>query len=124
MLDGDTLELSIDLGFHTFTKQICRLVGLNCPERDTDKGLAAKQYTEAFFASDKRCTVETVRDRREKYGRYLATVFDAGGRCLNVSLIENNLAATYLQWGSNESDTRMDPASLSRGAVPTVAHEG
>lgn len=97
VLDGDTIELMIDVGFHQFTKQICRLTGLNCQELDTPLGVEAKQYTEAWFASDKRCIVETVRDKREKYGRYLVRVMDFSGRCLNVELLRNNLATLYMQ---------------------------
>lgn len=97
VVDGDTLELECDLGFRTFVRQVFRLVGVNCPEMNTAEGKAARQYTEAWFASDKQCVIQTVRDKREKYGRYLARVLDAQGRCLNADLINNHMGVLYIE---------------------------
>jgi endonuclease YncB( thermonuclease family) len=50
VIDGDTFELDIDLGFGCWTRQTIRLQGLDCPERNTPEGRAAKAFTEAWFA--------------------------------------------------------------------------
>ena len=93
--DGDTLTVLVDLGFGTFRKERLRLLGLNCPERGTPQGIAATEYTQAWFASGKSCQIQTVKDRREKYGRYLARVVSLDGRCLNDDLLKHEMALPY-----------------------------
>ena len=48
VVDGDTIDVVVDLGFHTFVKKRVRLYGINTPETRTRnkeekaKGIAAK----------------------------------------------------------------------------------
>lgn len=94
--DADTLECLVDLGFGTFRRDTFRLAGLNAPERNTAAGQEAKAFVEAWFMQHGREVVlQTVRDRQEKYGRYLATVTSPGGESLNGRLMEAKLAAPY-----------------------------
>lgn len=79
VIDGDTVEAEIDLGFHVSLTVTLRLAGINAPEtRGTERprGLAATRYLEALLhnlAGDTRVlTVRTRKDVTEKYGRYLA----------------------------------------------------
>ena len=97
IIDGDSLQFLIDLGFHTHVKTTCRLVGINCPEMNTKEGKAARAFVEAWFASSKTCIVSTVKDKREKYGRWLARVTDAEGCCLNETLVIEGLAVPYME---------------------------
>ena len=46
VVDADTLELDIDVGFKTQMRHKVRLRGINCPERGTKKGEAAKAFVE------------------------------------------------------------------------------
>ena len=96
-IDGDTIVAMVDLGFHTLSRQTFRLVGVNCPEMNTQAGKDAREFTDLWFMSSKQCVIQTVKDKREKYGRYLARVFDADGRCLNADLLTNNLAVPYME---------------------------
>ncbi|MFF4543631.1 thermonuclease family protein [Streptomyces sp. NPDC001406] len=94
VVDGDTLDLDIDLGFTIRTRQRVRLVGLNTPEKNTDEGKAAKAWVTDWLAQHgPGLVVET--HRREKYGRWLATITSPDGACLNTDLIDTGHAAPY-----------------------------
>lgn len=78
--DGDTMIVEVDLGFNKYEWQNLRLFNLNAPEIFKPKddlerraGLAAKaRVTE--LADGKPVLLITYKDK-EKYGRYLASVF-------------------------------------------------
>jgi micrococcal nuclease len=108
VVDGDTLDLRIDLGFDVGMEGRFRLFGVNAPERHGATfaaGEAARRLVEGLLAAagPDRLRVRTYKDRREKYGRYLADVFvgDAQGRWQSVStcLLQNQLASVYLPDG-------------------------
>ena len=93
VIDGDTVEAEIDLGFHvTFTATL-RLSGINAPEtRGTERpqGLAATRYLESLLddltGHTRELIVRTKQDRTGKYGRYLAELI-AGEVNLNQALV-------------------------------------
>ena len=70
ILDGDTVELDIDLGCKVHIREVCRLQGIDAPELRTPTGPAAKQWMEQATL-DHAVLIRTVKDRTEKYGRYL-----------------------------------------------------
>lgn len=73
VVDGDTLRVVVDLGFHTRTRQYLRLRGLDAPELDTREGRAAAGFVQARIrASDAILLTST---KSDKYDRYLADVF-------------------------------------------------
>jgi micrococcal nuclease len=106
VVDGDTLDLEVDLGFDVNVKMRFRLAGIDTPElksKDATErltALEAKQFVQDFLAN-KPLKVLTSKDKQEKYGRYLATVFVVGGENLNVALLDNKLAKPY-DGGSKE----------------------
>ena len=81
VVDGDTVDLDIDLGFGiVLKKQRARLLGINTPEsRTRDKeekirGLAAKtRLIEILLANDNE--VFFVSAKKGKYGRYLSILY-------------------------------------------------
>jgi micrococcal nuclease len=97
VVDGDTLELLIDLGFHTFRAEKIRLALLNCPELSTPAGKEAKRYAELWLTCAGRdLAIQTIRDKREKYGRYLGILHDLSSQTtLNQDLLENGHATPY-----------------------------
>jgi micrococcal nuclease len=98
VVDGDTLDLQIDLGFGVFTRQRVRLLGLNAPEHNTADGKAATAFVQAWTDQHGPVfTVTTEKDKKEKYGRYLATIY-ADGVSLNEDLVAAGLA---LPWDGN-----------------------
>ncbi|MFF0754390.1 thermonuclease family protein [Streptomyces sp. NPDC004267] len=94
VVDGDTLDLDIDLGFSIRTTQRVRLEGVNTPEKNTAAGKKCTAWVQQWLdAHGPTLTVQT--HRREKYGRYLATLTTADGHALNTDLIDAGLAAPY-----------------------------
>jgi micrococcal nuclease len=73
IVDGDTLEIDLDLGWGvSYRKATVRLVGINCPERNTPAGLAASARAEQLLPPG--TPVQVMSHKRDKYGRVLATV--------------------------------------------------
>ena len=95
--DGDTLKLRVDLGFSIHDDMTVRLAGINAPELATPEGKAAQAFAEGWVKAhaSPNVGVRTQKDRQEKYGRYLATVYDLTDptATLNAAL----LAAGYAQ---------------------------
>lgn len=79
VVDADTLELEIDLGFHIRQEIRVRLLGIDCPERFTEEGKSATQFVKNWFTPEEFVIVTTVKDKQEKYGRYLAFVEGTNG---------------------------------------------
>ena len=73
VIDGDTLVVSVDLGFKIKHQITCRLRGINCPEMSTDAGKTAKSFVERDIVPGQGLLIETY--KTEKYGRYLADVW-------------------------------------------------
>lgn len=102
VVDGDTFDIVIDLGFDVLKKGRVRLYGVNTPESRTSnleekqKGLAAKEFTDQWLSkAGKWVKIETIIDKNEKYGRVLAKVWDADGNCLNTDIVTAGLAREY-----------------------------
>ena len=57
VVDGDTFDAFIDLGFNTLVKKRIRIYGINCPEcrtrnkKEKEKGLLAKKFLQQIFES-------------------------------------------------------------------------
>ena len=82
IVDGDTIDADIDLGFGLMMRERIRLFGINTPEtrtRDKEekkKGLAAKKRLEELLEkSESDITVQTQFDSRGKFGRILGTLY-------------------------------------------------
>lgn len=102
VVDGDTFDIIIDLGFDTLKKGRVRLYGVNTPEsrtRDLEEkklGLAAKEFTDQWLTrANHKVKIETILDKNEKYGRVLAKVWDESGNCLNADIVAAGLAREY-----------------------------
>lgn len=99
IIDGDTCEISIDLGLDIELKnQKLRLYGINAPEmRGTTKAkaIAARDYLAALVLN-KKVLIITHRDRREKYGRYLAEIWlPDSDKSVNQQMVEASHAVKY-----------------------------
>ena len=103
VVDGDTVDLAVDLGFDIWHNIRIRLYGINCPEKNTDLGKTAKQFTIDNLPIDSFVVLKTVKDKAEKFGRILGEITPVGNdKTINKLLIENNLAAEYFGVGSKE----------------------
>lgn len=94
VVDGDTLHLSVDLGFDIKRRDTFRLAGINAPEMNTPEGVAAKVWLEASLAEGV-LIITTRRDKREKFGRYLATLWIDHAN-VNEAMIAAGHAVPYL----------------------------
>jgi len=96
VVDGDTVDLIVDLGFDTFRKERFRLYGINAPESRTKdleekkKGKAATIYLTNLVEHLK--YVETIQDKKGKYGRFLIKLFYKDDRCINDIMVERGHA--------------------------------
>jgi micrococcal nuclease len=75
VLDGDTLKVDFLLGLGNRKGETIRLNSIDCPEINTPEGKAAKRFVESELAGSEFNTVQSVRTRKEKWGRYLDDVF-------------------------------------------------
>jgi len=99
VIDGDTVQLNIDLGFRMYFKANCRLNGLNTKELNSkDEGereLAnkAKQYLESLTPVNKSVRIDS--KSLDKYGRPLIELY-VDDLHVNESLLKEGLAISYI----------------------------
>ena len=98
VVDGDTVDALVDLGFDTWKKVRIRMMGLNAPEsrtRDLEekkKGLAAKDRLKAVLEGAN--TIQLNSHGVGKYGRCLGELF-VNEVNVNKKLIEEGHAVEY-----------------------------
>jgi len=116
VVDGDTIDIDIDLGFDTILKnQRVRLAGIDTPEsrtRDAEEkkyGFAAKKFLQEYLwkmnPNHDLILRTTEYDAKGKFGRILGEVFNLYGSqpikqkepsvSANQALIENHHAVAY-----------------------------
>ena len=104
VVDGDTVDVDIDLGFSISYSQRLRLAGIDTPEsRTTDKlektlGLESKEYLKYKLKDAKKIVVKTEKpDSSEKYGRILGWIYlDGNDKSINEQMIEDGYAWVYM----------------------------
>lgn len=76
VLDGDTIEVDLDLGFHIHYRAFVRMAGYDAPELRTDAGFKAKEFLyDLLKAQTKPLVIRTmIHKELEKYGRVLGAV--------------------------------------------------
>ncbi|MCO4326135.1 thermonuclease family protein [Staphylococcus agnetis] len=102
VVDGDTLEMRIDLGFHTHTVRKVRLLGVDTPERGQVNYNEAKAFTTSTVLG-KDVYVQTY--QADAFGRYLGDVwYQEGGNEFRLSheLSNRGLVKQGSEW--NEED--------------------
>lgn len=104
VVDGDTIDVEIDLGFDISFSSRVRLAGIDTPEsRTKDKtektlGLEAKEYVKSKIKDAKEVVIKTEKmDSSEKYGRILGWLFLDGSKVsVNEQMILDGYAWGYL----------------------------
>jgi micrococcal nuclease len=109
VIDGDTVDAEVDLGFRVKMQMRFRLAGIDAPEMDTPAGKIARQQLIAWMSDSfgslvlnelrvkTEKEVRTEKEKQEKYGRYLGTFFDATGASINQKMIDGNYAKEWKQ---------------------------
>lgn len=98
--DGDTIRVDIDLGFGIiFRDQPLRLLGIDTPElrgEERPQGLLSKAFVEERIPVGSIIKIVTQKDRKEKFGRYLAIVYyGEESKNLNEELLQTGMAKSY-----------------------------
>lgn len=78
VVDGDTIDVDIDVGFHTTLRKRLRFLGIDTWEvrgEEKEKGLIAKARLQEVLDQAESIYVQTVMDATGKYGRVLAWVW-------------------------------------------------
>ena len=104
VVDGDTIDVDIDLGFDISFSSRVRLAGIDTPEsRTADKiekalGLESKEYLKKAIDASKTVVIKTEKmDSSEKYGRILGWVFlDGSEISIKQKMINDGYAWGYL----------------------------
>lgn len=95
IVDADTVDILVDLGFSVLSKQRVRLKGLNAPERNTKEGKLASAWLQSRLPLGSTITVVSEKPGAgDKYGRYLATIVDFAGS-INDALIASGHAVAW-----------------------------
>ncbi|MCA9935493.1 MAG: thermonuclease family protein [Ardenticatenaceae bacterium] len=88
--DGDTCTVDIDLGLRTWVHdEKLRLARINAPEvrgEEREAGLRSRDFLRSKIDGQK-IVVETIKDQKGKYGRYLAEIWleDGDDTWVNVN---------------------------------------
>ena len=121
VVDGDTVEIDIDLGLSAWIhSEKIRLYGIDTPEvygvkkgsAEWERGNLASEFVKKHLIENNEVIIETIKDKREKYGRYLAMIYIQIDQsvltgltdirsigdfyCLNDILIAKGLAKKYM----------------------------
>lgn len=84
VVDGDTFEINIDLGLSIWVHgEKIRLYGVNTPEvygvkkgsAEWEAGKKASDFVKSILKKNDPVVVETMKDQKGKYGRYLAVLY-------------------------------------------------
>lgn len=95
VVDGDTVDVKIDLGFRMYTVQRIRLLGIDTPERGQPGYQEAKDRV-IELVLDKEVMLLT--SKASKFGYYLGMLMiqdNGAGVFVNTILLEENLAKVY-----------------------------
>jgi micrococcal nuclease len=104
VVDGDTVDVDIDLGFGVWMKnERVRLYGIDAPEsRTRDKeekkyGLASKKYVQDHMPVNSKQTLRTIKDNVGKFGRVLGVFVlpEHNNQRLDEMMIKNHHAVEY-----------------------------
>ena len=84
VVDGDTIDVDLDLGFHLRARHRLRLLGVDTPERGEPGFAEATATVRQRLEAAQELVVWTVKP--DSFGRWLASVW-ADGRLINDELV-------------------------------------
>lgn len=112
VVDGDTIDCVLDLGFSILHKCRVRLYGIDTPEsrtRDLDekaRGKLASKFLEDSINNGKQVILRSeLKDSKGKYGRVLGSVV-VDDLDINQAMVTQNLAVKY--FGQSKSDVEAE----------------
>lgn len=99
VVDGDTIDVIIDVGFDMYRKERVRINRVDTPESRTNNeqekllGIEAKNFISQWLINQNQLKIKTFKD--DKYGRILGEIYGDNGDCLNDILIRDGYAWEY-----------------------------
>lgn len=112
VVDGDTVDVFIDLGFSVWHKERIRLAGIDTAEKNTPLGKALKQFLVANIEGK---IIRLQVSKPDKYGRYLGVAFlKDSSISINDQLIKANLAKQY---GGDSKIGLWTPEELAKSTI-------
>ena len=120
VVDGDTVDLNIDLGFNLTKKERVRLAGIDPPEsrtrdlKEKELGIEAKEFLERRLSDGENLKVKTEKDG--KYGRMLGWIYISETN-INKEMVQRGYAWEY-DGGKKEKD--LNDLRLKRGLIEEV----
>lgn len=98
IVDGDSVYLWLDLGLHSWTMQLCRLAGIDTPERGEDGFGEATTALKAMLTAADQLIVRS--EELGKYGRPIVTLHahyedNDEWRNVNEEMLEEGYAEDY-----------------------------
>ena len=114
VVDGDTIDASIDLGFDISLSKRIRLAGIDSPESRTTNlkekalGLESKEWLKKTLEDAKDILIKTEKpDSTEKYGRIIGHLFvNDQETSLNNQMIAEGYALEY-EGGKKDMDLEL-----------------
>lgn len=107
IVDGDTIDVIIDLGFDILHKSRVRLFGIDTPESRTRnkeekvRGLLSKNFLKEQLKTSKKILIKTHKgEETGKFGRILGEIF-IDGININQKMCDEGYAVAY--YGQNKS---------------------
>lgn len=96
VVDGDTVNLTIDLGFRLNYTCNCRLAGINAPEMNTEEGKKAKMILDMVTPKNQDLIIRS--SGLDKYGRPIVIIdhFDPTEGTFNEWMVNNGYAQKYI----------------------------
>lgn len=97
IVDGDTIDVRVDLGFRTEKEIRIRLYGVDTAEtygvekesKEYKLGKEHERFVRDWIESADDLVLETIDDEKGKFGRYLATLYNDSGKSLTDAMIES-----------------------------------
>ena len=86
VVDGDTIHLRLDLGWHISYEARARIIGINSPEMNTPAGMEAKAYAASLLPVGG--LVRFTSHSLDKYGRPLGAITDIDGTDFGTEMVQ------------------------------------
>ena len=108
VVDGDTIDIVIDLGFNLSKKERVRLAGIDSPESRTkdleekELGLESKEFLKRRLEDGKSSGLRVKTEKDGKYGRMLGWIY-CGDTNINTEMVDRGYAWFY-SGGSKKKD--------------------
>ena len=93
-IDGDTVDMHVDLGFRTMVETRFRLFGIDTPERGQQNYREATALANQLAPVGSTLQISTYKDP-DKYGRWLVDIFTADEHTVSETLLASGYAKPY-----------------------------